>query len=259
MLAAAALIVTGSVRADDWFTRTFGGDAVKGSGDMVTESRVVNEFTWIETQGAFDVYVKAGDTQQVLLTFDDNLLELIETEVSGGKLKIYCDSSYRSRHTCRVEITVPSLEGVTIKGSGDMRIEDFNSDEFECRTDGSGDIEIIGLKSNVLKCDISGSGDITVKDLAGDVLECRIDGSGGVTIDGTANEVKIDVNGSGDVDARDLTAKEVEVTVMGSGDVKVFAEESFDGSVYGSGGIVCFGDPQHKSRHVAGSGSIRIK
>jgi hypothetical protein len=259
MFGAAALIVTGSVRADDWFTRTFGGDAVKGSGDMVTESRVVKEFTWIEAHGAFDIFVKAGDTQQVLLTFDDNLLELIRTDVRGKTLKIYSDRSYRSRHTCQVEITVPRLEGVTIKGSGDMRVEGFDTDEFECRTDGSGDIEIVGLKNNELKCDISGSGDITVRDFTGDVFECRINGSGDFTASGTANELKIDVYGSGDVDARSLTAKEVEVTVMGSGDVKVFAQESFDGSVYGSGDIVCFGDPQHKSRHVAGSGSIRVK
>lgn len=256
-LAAAVLMMFGSAEAGDWFNWTFGGNGVKGSGDTVTEDRDVRKFTWIETSGAFDVFVKAGEKQEVLLTFDDNLIDLIETRVEGKTLKIYSDESYRSKHTCRVEITVPKLEGVTTRGSGDITVSDFDSEAFECHTKGSGDITVKNLNSDVLRCNINGSGDITVRDLDGDFLECRISGSGDFSAEGKVEELEINVYGSGDVDTRDLTAKEATVTIKGSGDARVYAEESFDGAVYGSGDISYYGDPKHTEKHVAGSGSIK--
>lgn len=236
-LAVTVLMMSGSVEAGNWFNWTFGGNGVKGSGDMVTEERDVIEFSWIETLGAFDVFVKVGEKQSVLITFDDNLIDLIETKVKGKTLKIYSDESFRSKRTCKIEITVPKLEGATTRGSGDITVMNVNSDVFEC--------------------DINGSGDITVKNLEGDFLECRINGSGDFSADGKVEELEIRVYGSGDVDTRDLRAKEANVVIKGSGDARVHADESFDGSVYGSGDIAYYGDPEHTSKHVAGSGSIR--
>lgn len=257
VFAAAVLIATGSVEADNWLTRMLGGKSVKGSGDMVTESRVVKEFTWIETLGAFDISVKSGKKQEILLTFDDNLLDLIETDVSGKTLKIYSDEPYRSRHTCKVEITVPKLEGVTTKGSGDITVRNFDSEVFECRTKGSGDISVKNLNSEVVTCNINGSGNISIYNLNGDFLECHINGSGDFRADGQVKQLDIRVRGSGDVDTRDLIAQEAEVVIKGSGDVRVYAEESLDGAVYGSGDISYYGKPEHVSKRVAGSGDIR--
>lgn len=253
----AVIVMFSSVEAGNLFTRTFGGNGVKGSGDMVTQDHAVKEFKWIETLGAFDVFIKAGKEQKVSITFDDNLIDLIQLEVKKKTLKIYSEESYRSRRACRIEITVPKLEGVTTKGSGDITVENFESDSFECHTKGSGDITIKHLNCEDLRCDIKGSGDITIKNLKGDFLECRIAGSGDFSAEGSVEEVEIDVYGSGDVDTRKLAAKEANVVVKGSGDVKVCAEEGFDGAIYGSGDIYYYGDPEHTSKHVAGSGDIR--
>jgi hypothetical protein len=256
-LAVAILMMSGSVEAGNWFNWTLGGNGVKGSGDMVTEDRDVREFSWIETLGAFDVFVKVGEKQSVLITFDDNLIDLIETKVKGKTLKIFSDESFRSKHTCKIEITVPKLEGVTTRGSGDIMVENVNSDRFRCHVKGSGDITVKGVKSEVFECDINGSGDITVKNLYGDYLECHINGSGDFSTDGEVEELEIRVYGSGDVDARDLRAKQANVVIKGSGDARVHADDSFDGSVYGSGDITYYGDPEHTSKHISGSGSIR--
>jgi hypothetical protein len=256
-LAIAILLMSGSVVAGNWFNWTLGGNGVKGSGDMVTEDRDVKEFSGVETLGAFDVFIKVGEKQNVLITFDDNLIDLVETEVKGKTLKIYSDEPFRSKRTCKIEITVPKLEGVTTRGSGDITVMNVNSERFRCHVKGSGDISIKNVNSNVFECDINGSGDIAVKNLEGDLLDCRIKGSGDFSADGKVRELEIGVYGSGDVDARDLLAKEANVVIKGSGDARVHADESFDGSVYGSGDIAYYGDPEHTSKHVAGSGSIK--
>ncbi len=256
-LAITVLTMSGSVEAGNWFTRTFGGSGVKGSDDMVTEGRDVREFSWIETLGAFDVFIKVGEKQSVQITFDDNLIDLIETKVKGKTLRIFSDESYRSRRTCKIEITVPKLEGVTTRGSGDITVSNVNSDRFECHVKGSGDIAVKSVNSDVFECDINGSGDVTVEGLHGDFLECRISGSGDFCAGGEVEELEVRVYGSGDVDARDLRTKQATVVIKGSGDARVHADESFDGSVFGSGDISYYGDPEHTSKHVAGSGNIR--
>ena len=131
-LAVTVLMISGSVEAGNWFTRTFGGNGVRGSGDMVTEGRDVREFSRIETLGAFDVFVKVGEKQRVLITFDDNLIDLVETKVKGKTLKIYSDESFRSKRTCKIAITVPKLEGVTTRGAGDITVKNVNSRRFKC-------------------------------------------------------------------------------------------------------------------------------
>jgi hypothetical protein len=255
----AAVLMSGSVETEARPARAFWGETVKGSGEVAVELRNVGEFSRIETLGAFDVFITPGDTQEVVLTFDDNLLELVKTEVVGKTLKIYADEPYRSRRTCKVDITVPRLEGVTTKGSGDIEVEGFDSERLECSTKGSGDITITDLICDDLFCHVNGSGDIIVNRVEGNFLKCRIAGSGDFKAVGEVESVEIGIYGSGDVDLRKLIAQEAEVVIKGSGDVKVYCEENFDGAIYGSGDIAVYGDPARVSKHIAGSGDLRFR
>jgi len=218
LLVMAIIAAPSDSKGDVWKFVT-GRDCIDGSGDLVTESRDLEEFTRIKLSGSMDLYVNVGRDQEVQLTFDDNLIDLIETEVRGKTLKIWSEESYSCSRGCRIDISVPSLETVQLSGSGDIEIYDLSGDMFEYTVSGSGDLQV--------------SGEVA--------------------------EVEIKVSGSGDVDARDLKAADVYVRVSGSGDVRVFASESFDGKVSGSGDITFYGDPEHVSRRVSGSGDIRKK
>jgi len=194
----------------------FGGGE-RGSGDIETEIREVDPFDRIKIDGSADVFVTIGDEQSLSVTTDDNLLDNIKTRVRGRHtLLISSRGNYRSRRGVRIDITVPALTSIRISGSGDAEIE--------------------GLTGKMFEIDISGSGDVIAE--------------------GEIEEVEINIEGSGDVDARDLRAKAAYVRIAGSGDVDVFAEESFDGNVYGSGDIDFWGRPEHVSRNVSGSGDI---
>jgi hypothetical protein len=192
-------------------------DAVRGSGDVITVDRLVKDFVKIKSSGAYDLYVTVGDAPALSITFDDNLVDLVETEVRGKTLYIDSEESYSSRRPCRVDITISKLESVSISGSGDM--------------------EITGLNQESLSYEISGSGDLVAS--------------------GSVEELDIKVSGSGDVDTRELKAKEAYVRIYGSGDVSVYAVNSFDGAIFGSGDIRYYGDPEYVSTDVAGSGDIR--
>ncbi|MEW6410850.1 MAG: head GIN domain-containing protein [Candidatus Zixiibacteriota bacterium] len=213
------ILLATSVSADNIWSILRGRDCIDGSGEIVTQTRDLGEFTRIESSGSFDIYVYVGSKQEVTITFDDNLIDLVETRVHGKTLDIFCEETFRTRRDCRIEIHIPELRAVKI----------------------------------------SGSGDVEVYDLKGDAFEYEVSGSGDMRAEGAVGEVEIKVSGSGDVDLRDLMAQDAYIKVSGSGDVKVYASESLTGRVSGSGDIQYYGDPQHVSRHVSGSGSIRKK
>ena len=190
---------------------------VRGSGDLTTESRDLDDFTIIESTGSADIFIKVGEKQSVEVTIDDNLIDLIRTRVRGNRLKISSEENYSSRRGCRIDITVPALEKVKLSGSGDIEVVNLDNEHFEF----------------------------------------RLSGSGKMMAEGKTKELILKLSGSGDINTRELVADDVEASVSGSGDIEIFAKESFDGRITGSGTIRYYGDPEVTSKSVTGSGRIR--
>jgi len=211
------LILGPVVNADNLFTKMFDKDKIKGSGTLASDYRDVKEFNKIRTSGSADIYITVGEKQSIKVTFDDNIIEHIQTEVKGKTLRVFCEKSYRSRKNCRVDITVADLRGIVVKGSGDIHIENLRGEFFEYTLKGSGDMDA----------------------------------------QGEIEELELNLYGSGDIDTRELKAQNAYAVIKGSGDISVYAENELDCSVYGSGDIRYYGDPKDISKHVAGSGSIK--
>ena len=193
------------------------GHAKEGSGDLETVELDLDSFTAIKSSTGLDIDITFGDEQRVMLTIDDNLVDYITARVRGDVLKLGSRGSIRMSRRCRLDITLPKLESIQISGSSDVTIEDYD----------------------------------------GDYLELAISGSGDITAEGHADEVDIKISGSGDINTRELTARRADVHISGSGDVRVFAEESLDASITGSGDISYYGNPDHVDRSVRGSGDIK--
>jgi len=212
-----------------------GGDYVKGSGDVISKDIETAEFTQLVLKSSADVEIKVGPSQSVKITADDNLIEMFSFDVDDKTLIIDHKGSYSTRSVTLVEITVPQLEVIAIKGSGEIVVDDVDGDEF------------IAL--------ISGSGDIVLRNLQVSNLELEIDGSGDIEVDGKTQNLHAEVNGSGDIDLLKLAAKSAQVYIAGSGDIDVNASESLKAKVNGSGDIRYLGSPVLTTK-VNGSGDI---
>jgi hypothetical protein len=192
---------------------------LRGSGEVASQERNLDSFQRIESFIGADIIVNIDSTQSVVVLTDDNIVDLIETDVHSRTLMIQSSASWSTQEGCEIRITVPKLEEITSYGSGYIEVNDLNSELFALH--------------------ISGSADFWA--------------------DGRVGELEIEINGSGDVDTRDLQAKEVYIRISGSGDAEVMALESFHGSISGSGDISYYGNPENVSRRVSGSGRIRGK
>lgn len=198
------------------FNLDFGGPQVKGSGNLKTETRTVSGFKSIESRGAANCEVTVGKAASLKVTADDNILPLVETKVENGVLIIGSKGNYSTSHGIKVVITVPSLEGFAVSGSGTSEISGIQGPSF-----------------NV-----------------------AITGSGGVSGSGQADDVKAAISGSGEMDLSKLRGRRGEVTVSGSGDVQIHVTGSLKATIAGSGDIRYSGNPKDVQKQIAGSGDV---
>jgi len=256
-LFAAALVVSilaASATADTW--TLFGGRGERGSGDIATEEREAGEFEQIRLECSANLVISIDSVFRIAVTTDDNLQDNIITEVIGRKtLLIDFEGNFSSHRGVLVEITTPRLVQVEVDGSGDVEITGLKEETFEIMLDGSGDIEFEG-EVNRLDITLDGSGQITAQDLSAKDVKIELGGSGDIELRGKAQTLECTVSGSGDIDARRLETERVDAETHGSGDISVNATVSFDGTVYGSGDIDVYGNPENLERNTPGSGEI---
>lgn len=195
------------------------GPSIKGSGNVVTESREVSPFTALDLRGSMDVEVTRGDAFKCTLRGDDNILPSITTEIKEQRLCVSSKQSYSTRQRLVVLLEAPALADVLLSGSGNISLADVTRDTFAL----------------------------------------KINGSGNVVGSGTTKQMTVEVNGSGNLKLGELAADNAEVTLNGSGNAEVSAKRSLRAIVNGSGDITYSGNPEKVQSEMRGSGHISKK
>lgn len=218
--------------------RFIGGKRVRGNGNMVTDERTLSSFDGVASFGSFDVMISSGATHSVKVEAEENLQDLIETEVEGNRLVIKTRRGYniRPRREIKISVTAPNFSSLETNGSGNIIGENLINSEKH------------------MELELAGSGNIDV-DVNAPGVSAGISGSGNISVSGTAKEFKSSIRGSGNIKARDLKTEDCKVEIAGSGNVDVFASNSLDVHIMGSGGVNYRGDAKIKTS-IAGSGSV---
>ncbi|MBX2997025.1 MAG: DUF2807 domain-containing protein [Caldilineaceae bacterium] len=216
-----------------------GCTVVTGSRNVVSEPREVSNFTAVALSGSGNLTITQGEAETLVVEADDNLLELIETEVRNGTLHLGFRSGVNLINPSRAvqyRLTVRDLNALTVSGSGNARVGSLVGEEMTIIVSGSGDVQIDRLTAGAVTVTISGSGDV---DLVG-----------------AAEQQSITVSGSGQYRAADLASNSANVQISGSGNTTLWVAESLDVNVSGSGNVEYYGSPRINQR-VSGSGAIR--
>lgn len=210
---------------------------VRGSGDLITETRQVSNFDSIVLNGSGDVIITQGGSESLTIETDDNVMGHVTAEVEGRTLKLGFKPGVNIISYTRLvfNVGVDDLTGLSISGSGDIESDMLETDRLDAKISGSGDIQIADLTTGEVNAEISGSGEI---DLVGDIA---------------AQDVRI--SGSGNYLAGDVCSGSVRVSISGSGDATVCATETLDANISGSGSVNYYGRPSVNSSS-SGSGDI---
>jgi hypothetical protein len=197
------------------------GCALRGSGTPTTEIRELDGFEKIDLGGMFDLVVHVDPTaaQKVEVTADDNIIDKVETSVSGGELDVAIEdvSFIRPKTDIKIEVWVPALVAI----------------------------------------DASGASDIDVQGLHGESFSLELSGASDSTLHGNVDRFDVEISGAGELDAKNLKAKTVTLELSGAGEAEVWASESLDVELSGAGDVTYYGDPANVSQDISGAGSLK--
>ena len=102
----------------------FGVDRVRGSGNLVTETRDVGSFTRIDVRGGANVELRVDPSvlQSVSVTYDDNVVDFIVTEVDGNTLVIDTRGLFSTTGGPRRLVTVITdrIDEITTRNGADV-------------------------------------------------------------------------------------------------------------------------------------------
>ncbi len=213
---------------------------IEGSGNVVTETRAVSGVRAISLSGLGEVLLTQTGEESLTVEADDNLMPYLRTEMRGGTLHLglhadFKGANFRPSRPVRLHLTVGSIDGISISGSGMLRADE--------------------LEAEGIDIDVSGSGTVVVTSLRTGRLGAGISGSGQIQLGGAVGKQSVSISGSGSYRGMNLASDSATVDVSGSGVAVVWVERELSASISGSGSIAYYGGP-NVSKSISGSGRL---
>ena len=199
------------------FNASFGG--VRGSGNVQTQKREVSDFNKIEVGGVFEVEITAQKDFSVVVEADDNLLELIKTDVNGDTLEIEFEKRVSTRNTPRLRISAPDIEGLDLSGASKVTLVNLNNESLQLDSSGASKIKVEGITKNFT----------------------------------------VEMSGASRLDAENLQSENVSVDSSGASSATVFVTEELKADLSGASKVVYSGNPKNLEKKTSGASCVKQK
>jgi len=184
---------------------------VRGNGVLTTRTFDLAEFDHVALEGTGIARITTGQSSFLEITTDENMLPLLEIDVSDGKLVIRSKDETQPT-VLLVTIHVPNLRGIELAGSSSIEISGLSAKKFSIGIRGHGTANVSGGVDH-LAVNISGDGLVQAMDLI-------------------AKETEVEIQGAGDVEVH--TTMRLAVNCYGSGTVLYAGDPALDGKCEGS-------------------------
>lgn len=214
------------------------GPSVEGTGNVVKKEHQLDEFSNIKISGGFEVQLRQGNRNEVIIETDENLHEHIEVFVEDNKLIIEPKQRLRKAEELIVYITTKDIRKIDLNGAVELKTKSKIKSK-SLSIDGSGAVEInADVDTKRLNIDISGASEIDLS--------------------GNCDRLSIDISGAGEVSAYDLIAEEASINISGAGSAQVNVKKELEVDITGAGKVDYKGNPE-VDQHIAGAGSVQKK
>jgi hypothetical protein len=197
----------------------------------------VGAFKVVSASGSEDVTITTGKAISVVATGADRDLDRLDIRVDGDNLKIGHKNGVWnwSSDGVKIRVTMPSLHGLRMSGSGDIIADGGSGPAFFISTSGSGDARVDRVDSAAVRISTSGSGDVTST--------------------GKCTNLEVTISGSSNSDTAGLRCTNADVKISGSGDANLFATGNANIRISGSGDVRVAGGARCQVRS-SGSGDV---
>lgn len=191
------------------------GDVTRiyGTGNIMSETRNLESFHSIESRMGADINIIQSNTSYIEIEAQENLLDIMKTEVKNGKLIIHFGKyNVQTSKSIRINVYCRQAESFELYGAGRI-VSEFPLSYINIS--GAGNVNCRGTGQNV-NIRINGAGTVDLFDMQVENADVRISGNGTVYVKAT-NKLDVRISGAGNVYY--LGLPEVTKTISGIGNV----------------------------------------
>ena len=210
------------------------GEGKRGNGEVAKESReVYEEFTEVSASEGLDVYVTQGDDFSIEVEADENIIDLIGTDIKNGKLRIHAIENI-GRATKRIHVSLPSVTGLYASSGADLFTQNV-------------------IRANKITLDASSGAGIKVA-LVADEVDADTSSGADIRIEGEAMVFHADASSGSDIKAKDFTVKTCHADASSGADISVNVSETLIADASSGADISYVGNPDvQKKKSYSGS------
>lgn len=210
------------------------GDGKKGNGEVVEETRnITEEFTVVSASEGLDVFVIQDKEFKISVEADENIIDLIGTDIKDGKLKIHAIENI-GRATKKVYVSLPHVTGLRSSSGADLIAQNV-------------------IEAEKIELDASSGSDLHVELVASEVSADASSGAD-IKVSGKSDMLYADASSGADIRARELLTKKCNADASSGSDISVNVSESLVADASSGADISYTGDASvQQKKSVSGS------
>lgn len=214
---------------------------VNGNRNVTTEKRKIkNDFSVVKVSTGLDLYITQGDRVSLTVEADENLHDIIKTEVNeNGKLSIYSEKNIWKAKARKVHLTVTNLQELIATSGSDVYSENT-------------------LKVDDLKVSVTSGADANIKVDANNVETISTSGAD-LAISGSAKNHISRATSGASIKAYNLESKTVTAKATSGADIDVYVSENINATATSGGDIDYKGNPKTITKKETSGGDVDAK
>lgn len=226
------VFTAGQLLASEWSVVT----SRTGNGNVVKQERSVGSFYSISASSAINVYLFQSDEEKVIVEADDNLLDIIVTEVRNGCLKCTVKGQMRNAKKLNVYVSFKNLEEVSASSASGIYSETvIKASNFEINASSASHVKL----------------ELDVKN-----LDAEASSASDIVLVGTCTHFEAESSSASGIDGRKLVAISADLSASSAGNIHIDVRESLEASASSGAYIGYSGKPSHKDVRNSSGGTV---
>ncbi|MEO1031286.1 MAG: head GIN domain-containing protein [Bacteroidota bacterium] len=214
------------------------GTGVDGNRNVVTQDRTISDdFESIKVSQGLDLYITQSNDVALSVEADENLHELIMTEVENGVLKIYTTENIRRAKSRKINLNIVTISAIKA-------------------TSGSDVISTNVIETDALELNSTSGADIRL-DVKTETLNCHSTSGSDISLSGTTKLLIAEATSGSDIKASNLKAETSKVKATSGADISVNTSKELTARATSGADIRYSGNPEKVNKSDSSSGSVR--
>ncbi|WP_178989118.1 head GIN domain-containing protein [Winogradskyella schleiferi] len=213
-------------------------EGVDGNGHVINVERdISSDFNEIKVSQGLDLYITQSDNVSLSIEADENLQDIIMTEVENSVLRIYATENIRRANSKKIMLNVETISAIKATSGSDVYSKNT--------------IKVTDLELN------STSGADVKLDVKTKSLNCHATSGSDIKLSGSTNALIAEATSGSDINASELEAETSNVRATSGADISVNTSKSLIAKATSGGDIRYSGNPENLEKSDTSAGSVR--